>query len=122
METSHRKFTRLLDVLDDLVEREAIGVEARDFQTVTEVQRRAGPIVAGLAELGLDAADEGARARVAAVMARRQRSIDLIGAQLAMAQQELLELGEGARRAAQVGPVYGRAEGTPDRQRYRGRG
>jgi len=122
METPTRRFSRLLAALDDLVERESIGVEARDFAMVTELQQRAAPLVAGLAELGMAAADEVARAQVAALLARRQHSINLMESQLATAREELLALGEGTRRISQIAPVYGRAEGAAPRQNYRGRG
>ena len=122
METPPRKFTRLLTALDDLVEREAIGVAARDFATVGEIQRRTAPLVAGLAELGPSAADDVARSRMAALMTRRQSSLDLLEGQIAQAREDLAWLGEGVRRVHQVAPVYGRAEGTPNRQQFRGRG
>lgn len=118
-ETPRRRFSRLLAALDDLVEREAIGVAARDLVTVGEMQQRAAPLVAGLAELGMEAADEAARARVAALLARRQHSINLMESQLAVLREELLALGEGTRRVAQIAPVYGRAEGAAGWQRLR---
>jgi len=109
MESPPRKFTRLLTALDELVGQEAATLAARDYAAVGEIQRRAEPLVAGLAALGAEAADETARARVAALLARRQHSLDFLETQLATARAELLAVQESARRVAQIAPVYVRA-------------
>jgi len=78
MEPTRQKFNRLLDAFDDLVRDEALTLARGDFASIAEIQRRASPLVTGLAELGESAADAVARARVAAVLARRQHTIDYL--------------------------------------------
>lgn len=107
----HRTFDRLLGALDELVAQETATLASGDFEAVADIQQRAAPLVDGLTALGAEAADDIARARVAALLARRQHNIDFIETQLATAREELLALQEGARRVARVLPVYGRADG-----------
>jgi hypothetical protein len=109
-QSPRQKFHRLVGALDELVAQETATLADRDFATVSEIQERAAPIVAGLAALGPDVADELARARVAGLLARRQHNIDFIEAQLATARDELQALQESTRRVASIAPVYGRAE------------
>lgn len=104
------RFHRLLGALDQLVEQEATTLAEGDYEEVGRIQRRAEPVVAGLLELGPDAADELTRARVAALLARRQHNIDLMETQLATARAELLAVQESATRIARIAPAYGRAE------------
>jgi hypothetical protein len=112
MEAPRQAFTRLLNALDELVEQERATVIDGDFDAVTEIQRRADPLVVRLQSLGVDAADDIARARVAGLLARRQHNIDLIEAQLATARTELFAVQESTRRVACIAPAYGRAPGT----------
>lgn len=107
---SRERFHRLLGALDELVSQEANDVAAGDFEAVGAVQRRAAPVVAELAALGPDVANDLARARVAALLARRQHNIDLIETQLATARAELLAVQESASRLGRIAPAYGRAE------------
>ena len=78
-----QKFNRLLGALDELVAQETATLASRDFEAISEIQQRAAPLVEGLTALGVDAADDIARARVAALLARRQHNIDFIETQLA---------------------------------------
>ena len=109
-QSPRQKFNRLLGALDELVAQETATLADRDFEGVREIQERAAPVVAGLAELGPDVADELARARVAGLLARRQHNIDFIETQLATVREELQSLQESTRRVASIAPVYGRAE------------
>lgn len=122
MEPPRQKFSRLVTALGELIEQEASTLAARDFAAVGEIQRRAAPVVAGLAELGPDAADELSRVRIAALLTRRQRSLDLLETQLANARSELEALNEGSRRVTQVSPVYGRSRTAAANTNFRGRG
>lgn len=110
MEAPEQKFNRLLGALDELVALEAATLAQRDFTAVDAIQRRAEPLVAGLAELGPEAADARARARVASLLSRRQHSIEFLESQLATAREELNSVQESTQRVARIAPVYGRAE------------
>lgn len=99
-----------MGALDELVSQEANNVVERDFEAVADVQRRAAPVVAEIAALAPDVENELARARVAALLARRQHNIDLIEAQLATARNELMAVQESMSRLGRVAPAYGRAE------------
>lgn len=118
MEAPRQKFSRLLSALDDLVGREAASLAHGDFDAVAEIQARAEPLVAGLAALGAEAADEVARARAAALLARRQHSIDFLETQLAIAREELAAIRASAGRVARIAPAYGRAMGLPMAGRF----
>jgi len=113
MEARARKFHRLLDALDALVAQETATLHAREFAAVAPIQERAGPLFTGLAELGPEAADAVARARVAAIVARRQHNIDFLESQLAVAREELHAVRQSEQRVARVAPAYGRAYRAP---------
>lgn len=121
MEARSRRFTRLLDALDELVARETATLEAREFSRVAEIQERAAPVIAGLAELGPEAADAIARARVAAIVARRQHNVDFLESQLAVTREELLAVQQSEGRMARIAPAYGRA-GQGAARRWRATG
>lgn len=109
METPTRRFARLATALDELVAQEAATIATRDYAAVKTIQDRAGPVVAALSELGIDVADEVARARVASLLSRRQHTLELLESQLATARAELQASRESAGRIARIAPVYGRA-------------
>ncbi|HYP17007.1 MAG TPA: hypothetical protein VEQ65_07320 [Opitutus sp.] len=110
-EAPRHKFNRLVNALDELVAHEAATLQARDYEGVVAIGRRADPVVAALAELGPDVADDMARARVAGLLARRQHSIEFLETQLVTAREELLALQGSMQRVSRLAPVYGRAEG-----------
>jgi hypothetical protein len=109
-ERTQERFHRLLGALDELIAQEAGNLAERDFEAVGAVQRRAEPVIAELAALASDVDSELARARVAAVLARRQHNLDLIESQLATARTELLAVQESTSRLGRIAPAYGRAE------------
>jgi polyphosphate kinase len=113
MEAPRQAFTRLLNALDALVDQERNTVLAGDFTAVEEIQRRADPLIERLRSLGVDAADELARVRVAGLLARRQHNIDLIESQLTAARAELFAVQESTRRVACIAPAYGRPRNAP---------
>ncbi len=122
MRARKQKFDRLLSALDDLVTQEAMTVKAGDYAAVGDIQRRADPLVSMIATLGPEVDDAMARARVAALLARRQHNIDFIEAQLATARDELEAVQESIRRMAKMAPVYGRAENAGKKPRFNAAG
>ncbi len=109
-QSPRERFHRLIGALDELVSLEANNVADGDFEAVAAVQRRAAPVVEEIAALAPDVDSEIARARVAALLARRQHNIDLIGVQLETARNELLAVQESMSRLGRVAPAYGQAE------------
>lgn len=107
MKAPRQTFSRLLGALDELVAQEAATLNQRDFGAVADIQRRAQPLVDALSDLGIAAADDLARARVAGLLARRQHNIDFLESQLATARAELLSVQESTRRVACIAPAYG---------------
>lgn len=118
MQSAPQRFNRILSALDELVTQEMVTARAGDYASVDEIQRRAAPLVETLAELGPEAADAAARARVAGLLARRQHNIDFIESQLATAQAELLAVQTSTSRVARIAPAYARAEGSPTARRF----
>ncbi len=112
-QSPRERFHRLLGALDELVSQEANNVVEGDFEAVAAVQRRAAPVVDEIAALAPEVDNEIARARVAALLARRQHNIDLIETQLATARSELLAVQESMSRLGRIAPAYGRAEREP---------
>jgi hypothetical protein len=106
MESAARRFARLLGALEDLVGQEDATLRAGDFAAAGEVQRRAEPIVSGLGELGPGHADGPARARIAALLARRQHSMEWLESQLAAARAELAAVQHSQARVARIAPAY----------------
>lgn len=118
MEAARRKFDRLLGALDDLVTQEAATLQARDFDSVVAIGQRADPVVAGLAELAPEVADDLARAKVAGLLARRQHNMDFLETQLVTAREELLALSSSMRRVSRLVPAYAKAEGLGAPSRF----
>jgi|GEM_PF-2019575 hypothetical protein len=110
-QSPRERFHRLLGALDELISQEANNVADGDFEAVAAVQRRAAPVVEEIAALAPEVDNDIARARVAALLARRQHNIDLIGAQLETARSELMAVQESVSRLGRIAPAYGRAEG-----------
>jgi hypothetical protein len=108
METRAQTLARLLSALEDLSEHETLLLRAEDYTGVLETQQRAAPVVERLTRLA-DAADGKTRQRIAAVLAKRQRSYDWLSAKIACVRGELRELQASQRRIAQIAPAYGRA-------------
>ncbi len=110
MAAPRQTFSRLLGALDELVAQETGTLGEGDYAATLEIQRRAQPLVEALSGLGIAAADDLARARVAGLLARRQHNIDFLESQLATARAELLSVQESTRRVACIAPAYGRTE------------
>jgi hypothetical protein len=107
MKTPGRTFGRLLDALDDLVGQEAATVRARDYEAVGHIQRRSAAVIEGLAALGPAVADARMKARVAALLARRQHNVECIESQLATTRNELAAIEQSESRMARIAPAYG---------------
>ncbi len=107
MESTRQKFERLVAALEVLVAAEADTLAAGEYVAMRDIQRRAAPLVAALAELAPAVKDKPAHARLAALLARRQGTIDRLGSRLAATRVELETLHTSSRRVAKIAPVYG---------------
>jgi hypothetical protein len=106
MESKSRSIDRLLTALETLVGQEAAQVAAGDHGGVLKTQERTAPVVERLAELGARTADAGAHARIAAVLARRRRSQQLLAEQINRVGHELDRARASQRRLAGIAPLY----------------
>jgi NAD-dependent DNA ligase len=118
MQDRQKTFHRLVSALDELISQEAATVAEHDYEAVRNIQQRVEPVVHAIAELGQEVADEVARARVAALLARRQHSIDVIECQLATARAELMAVQESTSRVSRIGPVYGQPKNAARSARF----
>jgi hypothetical protein len=117
MESRSRSIDRLLTALETLVDREASQVAAGDHKGILRTQQRTAPVVMRLAELGADAADSAARARVAAVVAKRRQSRQVLAERISRVRCELDRARASQRRLAGIAPLYfGRAKKRPARR------
>lgn len=98
---------RLVPVLEDLVDGERCAIEGQDFDSLAEIQSRLDPIIERLVELAPVASDE-LRARVLALISRRDEHSEWLGQELAEAKAELGRINAGRRNVAKLAPVYGR--------------
>ena len=110
METPTRKFARLVDVFDRLVNEESAIQRESEFEQLADLHRRLQPVVDGLVALGLDVAGDTDRDRLAAIHARRQVNLDLIESQLVTTRTELNAVQESGHRVAKIVPLYGKAD------------
>ena len=122
MDASQQRFNRLVGALEDLVTHEAATIAGHNFEAVGEIQQRAQPLVEAIAGMGADVADAVARARVAALLARRQHSIEYLESQLETARSEMMAIQESTLRAAKIAPVYGRPAASSRESQFRARG
>lgn len=107
METGRQRFARLVTALEDLASQEAGCARSRDFESLKEVQQRAGEIVAALLEHSTERVDPAVRERLAAVVKQREATAAEIQIELDVTKAKLDSLQVSQRRAAQVAPVYG---------------
>ncbi len=110
METPSRKFARLVDAFDRLVNEEAAALREGEFDQLADLHRRVQPVVDGLAALGIGVADSHQQARLAESVARRQTNLAAIEAQLATTRAELHSVQESSHRVGKIVPLYGKAE------------
>ena len=101
--------------LEDFAAQEATLVAAKDFAALAKISERTAPLIELLAQHGPAIADEASRARVRALLKRRQQTDDELSAELVHAKQELQRTRESEQRVAQIASAYSRS-GTSSRQ------
>jgi hypothetical protein len=107
METPAHMCTRLVAALEDLAAQEAATLEARDFTAAVAIQDRAAPLVDLLVAHANDVTDATLRARIAALIERRNRTGEWLAEQIAKVREQLQATQAAQRRAAQIAPAYG---------------
>ena len=112
METPAQLCARLLTALEDLTAQETATLQARDFVTAITIQDRATPLVQLLASHGPEVVDTALRSRIAALLAKRNRTGEWLAEQMARAREELHQTKLARRTVDQVAPVYGRTSST----------
>jgi len=108
METSAQTFARLVTALDEVLVQEDSFLKMADYAAVLEAQRRAAPLVEGLARLEPEIADKAARARVSALVTRRAHVQELLASRISEVRCNLGRIREDEQRLMRVGPAYGR--------------
>jgi hypothetical protein len=106
MESPRNAFARLAAALDTLVDQELAQIATRDYQGVLRTQQRTTPVVEQLAQIGAGAADPEAQERVRRLMAKRQRSHELLADQISIAREALSRTDATRRRLSQIAPAY----------------
>jgi len=82
------------------------------FAAAIGVQDRAAPLVDAPGLHAADVAEAGLRTRIAALIARRNRTGEWLAEQMARVRQDLQLTQVAQRRVAQVAPAYGQGETT----------
>lgn len=108
METVEQMCARLVAALEDLANQEAATLQARDFTGAVTIQDRAAPLVELLVAHAPEVTDSATRARIAALLAKRNQTGEWLAEQMARAREELQQTQVAQRRVAQVGPAYSR--------------
>jgi hypothetical protein len=103
METPPQTFARLLAALEELAACESIQVAAGDHAGTLRTQQRASSVVERLAELGPDAADAPARARLAALLCTREIACRGISTRIECLRGELARVRLDLRRLMVIG-------------------
>ena len=98
---------RLVAAFEELVEREAIALDAQDYETALQAQQRAEPVVTRLLTLAGDPALPGVRARLEAVLTRRAARAAKLREAIAQRAGELAQLRGARGRLSRLGPAYG---------------
>jgi hypothetical protein len=106
MESKAHAIERLLSALEKLADQEALQVAERDHKGVVRTQRKATPIVERLAELGTGIVDARARERVATLLEKRQRSQQVLAAQIVIVREELVRSRASQNRLSTIAPAY----------------
>jgi hypothetical protein len=115
MESPAQTCARLVAALEDLVAREAATLEVRDFAAVVHLQERCAPLVALLGAHADDVTDPALRARIRALIERRNQTGEWLSEQIEKTREALAVANEGRRRVAQIAPAYGRGAPVPIR-------
>src|ERR1051326_8674240 len=116
METPAQMCGRLVAALEDLAGQEAATLQARDFVSAIAIQDRAAPLIELLVSHKEDVTDAALRARMAALIARRNQTGEWLGEQMAKVREELQRTDAAQRRVAQVAPAYTQPTPATSRQ------
>ncbi len=111
MTTLERKCTRIAAALAGLVKEEVHAVYSGDFETVTEIQDRAAPLIEFLVRHGDAAA--GARELLETCHGQREETSRWLATEMARIDDQRRVWDSHRRRLARVGPAYGRFTPLP---------
>ena len=114
METPRQRAVRLVTALEDLAAQEAATLRTRNFSEAIAIQQRAAPLVQLLASSATDVPED-VRARITALLGRRQSSDAWLAHEIEAVRAKLQETAETLRRVARIAPAYGRPGVTTGR-------
>lgn len=118
METPAQMCARLVAALEDLANQEAATLQARDFPGAVAIQDRAAPLVELLVAHAPDVTDATIRARITALLAKRNQTGEWLADQMAKVREELQQTHVAQRRVAKVGPAYSRPDNDGPRPQW----
>ena len=99
---------RLLAALEELASQESVLVRSLDLVEAMQIGERAAPLVEEVCALATEADVAELRPQIEALVARRQRSAELLEVQLGRVQEELRRVDEARRRLTRTAPAYQR--------------
>jgi hypothetical protein len=105
MSDAARELARLVGVLEDVFEQEAVLFRASDYDGIRAVQEKAEPIVARVATLG-PIGGAAISERVTRLIRRRAALVVQLGTACSNLKHELSEVREGEQQCARVAPAY----------------
>jgi hypothetical protein len=106
MSTNSGQLSRVLSALEDLASQEELLLHAEDYAEVVTVQVRMAPLINFLVAEVADA-DTAVRARISALVARRDRTQQRLDRDVGKMREEMVQLEASRRRIARVAPAYG---------------
>jgi hypothetical protein len=112
METPAEMCARLVTALEDLAAQESICLQTRNFAAVVAIQDRAQPLVEHLTAHAADLVDPTVRARIAALIAKRNDSGAWLTAEIERTRQQLHAVEGKQRRVARIAPAYAYARSS----------
>ena len=107
--------SRLLAALEDLVAQELASLRAGDLVAVGSLQARLGAVVEKLCELAGGRLEPDFRPRLAAVLAQRRESQDLLARRIAANRDEWTGLAASRSRLGRLAPAYRRGGAASSR-------
>lgn len=107
---------RLVTALEELANREAATLEARDFPAAIAIQDRAAPLVELISAHAAEVTDPALRKRIAVLLEKRNRTGEWIAEQVQRVREELQQVQAARQRVTQIAPYRRPAEKADRRQ------
>jgi hypothetical protein len=117
MESPSQAVHRLVEVLEKLEFQEALHAARGDRVALLGIRHRITPVVKALGDLGSPSLDEETRTRIAAIIARRRGSRELVAGRMQELRRELARTAAGLRMVANTISLKRQRTGGPNGRR-----